>query len=249
MSSPPDAAGRLAREREHHREIAPRAEVVWNWASPSGRCRAARRAGFYLEAIAAFGARRALELGCGSGVFLERIVTSQAAVVALDLSTDLLTQARDKLRARARSAAFCCGNAEQLPFPDGAFDAVYGSSILHHLDLRVALAELYRVLRPGGRLVFAEPNLLNPQIALSFHVLPRRWNGFSDDEMAFTRFAVVRLLREAGFADATSEPYDFLHPIVPGPLVGLVARLSLWLEHVPLVREIAGSQIIRARRP
>lgn len=247
MISSPDDAARLAREQKHHREIAPRAEVVWNWASPSGRRRAARRAGFYLEALATRNGLRALELGCGSGVFLERAATTPAAIVALDLSMELIAQARDKVG--GRGVSFCCGNAEGLPFADRTFDVVYGSSILHHLNLRSALGELFRVLRPGGRLVFAEPNLLNPQIALSFRVLPRRWSGLSDDEMAFTRFAAARLLREAGFGDVSSQPYDFLHPIVPGPLVGLAARLSPWLEGIPLLREIAGSQIIRARRP
>ena len=248
MTSAPDGAGRLAREREHHRAIAPRAEVVWNWASPSGRRRAARRGEFYAQALAAAGGRRALELGCGSGVFLERTVTTGAAIVAIDLSLDLIAQAREKLGGRGR-AWLCCANAERLPFPHAAFDLVYGSSILHHLNLPAALRELHRVLRPGGLLVFAEPNLLNPQIALSFRLLPREWSGLSPDEMAFTRFSARRILAELGFVDVSSEPYDFLHPVVPAALVGVVERLSLWLERIPLVREIAGSQIIRARRP
>jgi SAM-dependent methyltransferase len=239
---------RLRHEQAFHREIAPRAEVVWNWASPSGRQRAARRAGFFVEALAGRPEARALELGVGSGVFLEPVVASGAAVVALDLSTELIQQAREKVRATGR-ARFCCGNAERLPFPDQTFDLVYGSSILHHLDLPTAARELLRVLRPGGRFVFAEPNAINPQIALTFRVLPRSWSGLSPDEQAFSRFRARRVLGDAGFVDVASEPYDFLHPFVPAPLVGLVERLSLGLERVPLLREIAGSQIIRARRP
>jgi SAM-dependent methyltransferase len=126
---------------------------------------------------------------------------------------------------------------------------IYGSSILHHLDLDAALAELFRILRPGGHIVFAEPNLLNPQNALTFYMLPRRWAGLSPNEMAFTRFKVRRILERVGFVDVSSEPYDFLYPIVPAPIVGLVDWMSRLLERVPLLREIAGSQIIRARRP
>jgi SAM-dependent methyltransferase len=248
MTSAPDAAQRIARELDHDRRIAPRAEAVWNWASPAGRRRAARRAGFYIEVLDAAPGLSALEVGCGSGVFLEPAVATRASIVALDLSTDLISQAREKVTGRGR-AAFCCGNAQRLPFPDAVFDVVFGSSILHHLELRSAFREILRVLRPGGRMVFAEPNLLNPHIALTFRVLPREWGGLSPDEMAFSRFAVQRLLEELGFVEVSSEPYDFLHPIVPAPLVAAVECLSRWLERVPLVREIAGSQIIRARRP
>ncbi|MBN2371600.1 MAG: methyltransferase domain-containing protein [Vicinamibacteria bacterium] len=190
-----------------------------------------------------------MELGCGSGVFLERAAAATGCrIVALDLAVELLARARDKL-AKMDCVDFSCGNAERLPFSDQVFDVVYGSSILHHLDLDAALSEIYRVLRPGGRLVFAEPNLLNPQIVLTFVLLPRRWVRMSPNEMAFTRFRARRALEAVGFVEVGSEPYDFLHPIVPAALVGFVARLSHFLERVPLLREIAGSQIIRARRP
>jgi SAM-dependent methyltransferase len=241
---------RLARELAHDRAIVSNAEVVWNWASPSGRRRAVRRAGFFLEALNAAPDLRALELGCGSGVFLERAVVSPARVVAVDLSTEMLACARHKLDPSARvRTRFLCADGERLPFRSGSFDVVFGSSILHHLDLKTALADLHRVLRSGGRLVFAEPNLLNPQIALTFHLLPRSWAGLSQDEQAFSRFTICRILREVGFVDAASAPHDFLHPLVPAPLVSAVERLSRWLERIPLLREIAGSQLVTARKP
>jgi SAM-dependent methyltransferase len=245
-----ESAARLTRELAHDRTIADNAELIWNWASPSGRRRAARRAAFFIEALNAEPGIVALELGCGSGVFLERAAASTARIVAMDLSTEMLAQARGKLaRGSSRRPSFLCADGERLPFQDESFDVVFGSSILHHLNLPAALRNIHRVLRRGGRLVFAEPNLLNPHIALTFHVLPRRWSGLSQDERAFSRFRIHRLAIDAGFVEVSSEPYDFLHPIVPAPLVGVVARLSLWLEHIPLVREIAGSQLLLARKP
>jgi len=245
------SSDRLEREVAHHHAIAPTAEVVWNWASPSGRRRAARRAGFFLDQLNAAPGLLALEVGCGSGVFLTRAATSSARLVAVDLSMELLAQARTKVNEIATSGRprLLCADGQRLPFPAESFDVVYGSSILHHLDLPEALREIHRVLRHGGHLVFAEPNLLNPQVALQFRMIPRDWCGLSPDEQAFSRFRARRLACAAGFVDVSSEPHDFLHPLVPAPLTNVVAALSLWLERIPLLREIAGSQLLRARKP
>jgi ubiquinone/menaquinone biosynthesis C-methylase UbiE len=72
-----------------------------------------------------------------------------------------------------------------MPFADGSFDVAYGSSILHHLNLDDALAEVFRVLRPGGRIAFTEPNILNPQVTIMFRLgLTKKYFGVSPDEMA-----------------------------------------------------------------
>ena len=240
---------RLQREIEHHREIAERAEVIWNWDSPAGRRRADRRARIFVERGGLSPGRLALELGCGTGIFLEKVARGGARIVGLDLSADLLARARTRL-AGATNVVLHRGNAEQMPYAASSFDAVYGSSVLHHLDLDRALAEVFRVLRPGGRCVFTEPNILNPQVAIMFHLgLTKRYFGVSPDEMAFSRFAAARALKAAGFAAAEVEPYDFLHPATPQALCDVVDRVGRAIERVPLLREITGSFVVRARRP
>jgi SAM-dependent methyltransferase len=246
MGSPEE---RWAREIEHHRRIADEAEVIWNWDSPAGRGRARGGVEFFGPAGGRAPGRRALELGCGTGVFLAQVAASGAELVGLDLSSDLLERARGRLQGQDH-VRLVRGNAENLPFPAGAFDAVYGSSVLHHLDLARALAEAQRVLRPGGAAVFAEPNIVNPQVAFMFHVGPtKRYFGVSPDEMAFSRFRAARALRQAGFAEISVKPFDFLHPGTPPAWIERVARAGAWLERVPLVREICGSLLLVARRP
>jgi ubiquinone/menaquinone biosynthesis C-methylase UbiE len=243
------AAARLVREIEFHRSIAGRAEQVWNWDSPAGRVRASRRAALFVEHAALRPGRLALEVGCGTGLFVEQVARSGATLRALDLSTHLLEQARARLTGHA-GVSFLCGNAEQMPYAGGSFDAVYGSSVLHHLDLDRALREAFRVLRPGGRLVFTEPNIVNPQVAVMFHVdATKRYFGVSPDEMAFSRFRAARALREAGFRDVRVTPFDFLHPATPASWLGAVSRLGGLAERTPIVREIAGSLLLRAARP
>ena len=240
---------RLEREIEFHRQIADRAEIVWNWDSPSGRRRAARRSEIFAREGGLRTGQRALEVGCGTGVFLEAAATTGADIVALDLSADLLARARARVAATGK-VRLSLGNAEQMPFRESSFDAVYGSSILHHLNIDAALAEVHRVLRPGGRIVFAEPNILNPQVAIMFHLgLTKKYFGVSPDEMAFSRFRAARALRSAGFTEVAVKPFDFLHPATPARAIDTVARVGRALEAIPLLREIAGSMMITAVKP
>jgi len=241
--------GRLAREIDFHRDIADHAELIWNWDSASGRRRAARRADLLAENADLRPGRRALELGCGTGIFLEKVAARGASVTGIDLSADLLARCAARVKGTA-TVRLVRGNAMRMPFPDGAFDAVYGSSILHHLDLGAALSEVARVLRPGGRMAFAEPNILNPQVAVMFKLgLTKRYFGVSPDEMAFTRFRAAAAARRAGLAEVEVRPFDFLHPATPPALIAAVERLGRTVERVPLAREIAGSMLIAARRP
>lgn len=241
--------GRLEREIEFHRQISGRAEIIWNWDSPSGRRRASRRSEIFAREGGLRPGQRALEVGCGTGIFLEAAATTGASIVALDLSADLLAQARARVAA-ADKVRLSLGNAEQMPYRNGSFDAVYGSSILHHLNIDAALLEVHRVLRPGGRMVFTEPNILNPQVAIMFHLgLTKKYFGVSPDEMAFTRFRAAQALRDAGFADIRVKPFDFLHPATPARMMDGVARAGRALEAIPVLREIAGSMMITARKP
>jgi ubiquinone/menaquinone biosynthesis C-methylase UbiE len=240
---------RLQREIEHHRSIADRAEIIWTWDTPSGRERARRRSRLFVEKARLGPGSVALELGCGTGIFLAQVAASGARLRGLDLSPDLLARARARTAGLA-TVSLDCGNAEEMPYADGTFDAVYGSSVLHHLDLERALREIFRVLRRGGRIVFAEPNIVNPQVAVMFHLgLTKRYFGVSPDEMAFSRFRAVRALQGAGFGEAHVRPFDFLHPSTPAALVSTVAGAGALAERVPVLREIAGSLLIQAARP
>ncbi len=132
-------------------------------------------------------------------------------------------------------------------YPDAGFDSVVGSSVLHHLELEEALGEIYRVLKPGGTIYFTEPNMLNPQIAIQKNVpWIKRKLGDSPDETAFFRWPLRRLLEQKGYREVRIEPFDFLHPKTPVPLVDRLDALSRFLENIPVISEFAGSLYIRA---
>ena len=70
----------------------------------------------------------------------------------------------------------------------------------------------------------------------------------SPDEIAFVRWPLERTLRENGLDHTSVVPFDFLYPLTPGWMIGAVERLGSALERVPLVREIAGSLLVTARK-
>ena len=96
--------------------------------------------------------RRVLDAGCGSGPLFAALRDRGAIVTGFDKSTGMLELARRRLGDDADLHVADLGRP--LPFPDGAFDDVISSLVLHYLENWTApLAELRRVLRPGGRLI------------------------------------------------------------------------------------------------
>lgn len=104
---------------------------------------------YVAELVEALGPGRYLDVGCGEGFFLARARNMDG--FGIDLSRRAL------LRARVRSSAtVAIATAERLPFPDRAFDVVTSVGAMEHfLDDVMAMAEIRRVLRPGGRYIVA----------------------------------------------------------------------------------------------
>lgn len=95
---------------------------------------------------------RALDVACGTGALTEELARS-AEVAGIDLSPRMIERARRRVPA----GRFAVADALALPFPDGAFDAAtIGFGLRNMPDYRACLAEMVRVVRPGGRVVVLE---------------------------------------------------------------------------------------------
>lgn len=105
---------------------------------------------------------RVLDHGCGHGMASVLLARRGARVTGLDLSLGYLAEARARAAANGVAVAFVQGDGERLPFADASFERVWGSAVLHHLDVDLAGRELYRVLAPHGHAVFCEPWGENP---------------------------------------------------------------------------------------
>jgi 2-polyprenyl-3-methyl-5-hydroxy-6-metoxy-1,4-benzoquinol methylase len=235
---------RIAKEVQHGRFLAQHgAGEIWNWESPAGKLRWARRVKMLSGHLKP--GMTVLELGCGTGSFTRELARSGADVVAIDVSPELLEIARTN--SSAPNVRYQIQNAYALSYSQGVFDSVVGSSVLHHLEIEEALRDVYRVLKPGGTIYFTEPNMLNPQIVIQKNITwIKRKLGDSPDETAFFRWPLQRLLQKTGYRDVRIDAFDFLHPKTPVALIDRMNAFGRVLENVPVISEFAGSLYIRA---
>ncbi|MHB8690596.1 MAG: class I SAM-dependent methyltransferase [Solirubrobacteraceae bacterium] len=182
------------------------------------------------------GYERSLEIGAGTGYFSLNLM--QAGVVKQATCTDISPGMVSTLGANARRLGLevraARAEAESLPFADQSFDLVLGHAVLHHLpDLDRAFAEFHRVLRPGGRLVFAgEPSRLGDRIA---RIPKRAAAGVSPLWRTLLRARSARPVAPPGSVDEHEhdlEGFVDIHAFVPGTLRKLAQRAGFELVAV-----------------
>jgi SAM-dependent methyltransferase len=155
-------------------------------------------AGGVLEWLNAKPGESVLDLGCGDGQLTQRLTASGANVVGVDASPAMAAATR------ARGIEAREGNAEALPFADQSFDAVFSNAALHWVrDQDAMMAEVHRVLKPGGRFVAemgGHGNVAAIRVAL-MAVLARHGHADAEDGVNYysTPEAYSRRLVRHGF--------------------------------------------------
>jgi len=192
---------------------------------------------------------RVLEVGCGTGLILERVGRFAPRALGVDLSGGMLA------RARARGLWVQQGSARSLPYKDATFGLVYAFKVLAHVDdLPACLREMTRVVRPGGRLVFDVYNRRSIRYVLKRAFGPRRTSSAFDESAIPTQFvteaqvlrglpADTRLVRTAGIRVLT--PHAALLGL--GALGRALERLEWRLMDSPL-RGMAGFLVCELER-
>jgi SAM-dependent methyltransferase len=164
--------------------------------------------------------QRLLEVGCGIGVDSIRLAKRGFQVTAVDLTENALAVAEQFAARREATVDFRLGNAEGLDFPDESFDAVYSFGVLHHTpDIKGSVAEVHRVLRPGGRAYVmlyhrnSLVNLMHRALRLPYES-PRDRKDHCPVVYTFSRSGVRELFRDFASVKVHSE-YPFTYGFGP----------------------------------
>lgn len=140
---------------------------------------------------------RALEIGCGTGLLMQRLRTEFAELEGVDISEGMLAHAS------ARGLSVQQATAESLPFEDESFDIVYSFKVLAHVQaIEAAVAEAYRVLAPGGHAILEFYNPWSLRALRKRIFAGRVAPGIKESEV-YTRFdspnRVAEIFEGAGF--------------------------------------------------
>jgi len=204
-----------------------------------------------------------VELMCGGAEVCRRLPARFTAALALDLDVDMVEQAARDLAGDGR-IAFVCGTAARVPLPDACTSVVVVQGALHHARpvLAEVLAEIHRILKPGGVLVGSEPANDHPLTRAIREWEYRRstLHGNDPEEEGFDRAELGALLGGAGLRLDRYRQFGFIaYPLMGNtdlvPLLRATRSRALGtallaldqlLERLPGIRGLAWASLFRA---
>jgi ubiquinone/menaquinone biosynthesis C-methylase UbiE len=191
----------------------------------------------YISSFAQFeryGGRRVLEIGVGLGADHERFAAAGADLFGLDLTQRAVEHTRNRLAQRGLSSSLWVASAEQLPFPDAAFDLVYSWGVLHVTpNTQMAVDQVFRVLRPDGEakvMIYHKHSVVGYMLWLRYALgRGRPWLSLSsiyeqylespgtkaytlkEARALFSRFDIVSMRTQLTHADLLTSPVGQRH--------------------------------------
>lgn len=190
-----------------------------------------------------------LELGAGSGLWTQHLaatLSGENPITAAVFNEEFVDAARKR-----RLPSTEVVHVESLDsLPAESFDYVVGTAILCHSAYAENLAALYRLLKPGGQLLFFEANYWNPQVFLKSTIRPfGRWTGEAGCQIGMRKYQLMKQASHQGFTHVEVVPYDILHPLTPASWIRAVQSTAFVLEHAPVVKELCGTLYIWLVKP
>ena len=185
-----------------------------------------------------------LDVGCGTGALAGWIQRSGYDVVGVDASTGMLAEARDH-----GVGAVYAGFSTALPFEDGAFDLSLSVATMHHLETpeRVAdtIAEMGRVVRPGGYVLIWDHNPLNPY----WPILMKRVPQDHGDERLVSVWELLAATRLAGLKPVSAARTGLVPDFMPRLMMPIWTRVERLVEANPFLSLFAAHNVVVAQKP
>ena len=241
---------RLAREREYHDQ-----RFAEETRTSQEKYYSALKACFETyESLVTTKSRDAvvLEYGCATGGRSIELAPSAKKIHGIDISQVAIDQATATAKdAGLTNTDFQVMNAEAMEFEADTFDLIFGSGIIHHLEVETAYRELHRTLKPGGAAVFVEPLGCNPLINLYRQATP---GARTVDEHPLTPkdFEIAQSI----FSNVDAKFYGLTTlAAVPlrnsnlfGPVYGALSQVDALLLSIPGIRYQGWFSLITAQK-
>jgi len=191
-----------------------------------------------------------LEIGAGSGLWtqhLAAVLRGENPITAAVFNEAFLPTAR---ALELPATEFVKVSDLITDLREASFDYVIGTAILCHNLYAENLKAIYRLLKPGGQLLFFEANYWNPQVFLKTAVRPiGQLAGHASCQIGMRKYELMKSASHQGFTHVEVIPYDIIHPLTPRFLIKWVRATAFILEHIPVIREFCGTLYIWAKRP
>ena len=215
--------------------------------SKAMQIRSERRCDMIISEITITEETTILEIGCGTGEIASFIAQkTKAQVIGTDICVPFIEEAKEKHKLPNLSFDVLNFNSPET-LQGKKFDYIIGNGILHHLyyHLDEALKNILFLLKDGGKLIFLEPNLINPYCYLIFsYPYFRKKANLEPDEMAFTKSFIQEKLEKAGYKSSKVIYKDFLLPVIPDVLIKPIIFVGDIVEKIPFLNKITQSIFI-----
>ena len=174
-----------------------------------------------------------LDIGCGTGLFVQRYVEEGGQAVGLDISPGMVRHGRQ----RCPASGFFVGTADVLPFKDATFDALASLLAFSYVpDPEAMLRECYRILKPGGRIAVCtlSRTVFTSIVPIAYQVGEKvglKKVGVGDfGEHYYTNSEIARLFCKAGFEDVAVSRCSFAHLNLADPVFYLARKVEPFIE-------------------
>ena len=193
-----------------------------------------------------------LDFGCGIGSSASRVIKNDPRRLnGIDISSVSIEKAKKNVIDEKSVCTFRVDNCEKTSFQDNEFDLIYGTGVLHHLELEKCLNEINRILKKDGEIIFIEPMGTNPFINLYRLLTPK---SRSEDEHPFKK-KDLNLIRNT-FEDISVKYYGFFTilflPFYKNPdsstLYNVLASIDNFIFKMNFLRFLAWSVLITAKK-
>jgi SAM-dependent methyltransferase len=189
---------------------------------------------------------RILDVGCGMGRYTIPLAERGIKVEGLDLSPFLLEKLNEYNHTGIEIPVYCFDILDFPPEMVERYDAVVGFFVLHHMhDLASCFSAIKKVVKPGGKIAFLEPNAFNILYYFQIMLTPRMtWKG--DGGMAKMRPDVVfPAMKTAGLTNLSINRFGFFPPFITNTTWGI--KLEKKLERFPLWRSLLPAVLFQSQ--